>query len=551
MTVSVTEPASSDPPTALSDPQAYLCLKKFNSRLARCPRTNLPVTFSDIGDECGVPLLYLLPSGCSRWIAASMDPLAKLYGVRMIVVDRPGCGGTGEVPLVERIESSCEMIVSVLEYLDIKPANILASSAGIYYALHLSTRHPSIFSTCLNPPPKLYLIAPWSPLLPPTHPDYWPFKWDWIPSSLIATQHITTPHLIKAAEGAQKAYVVSSRAFNTGKSFALKWYRSLTGPEPDEEPITPSFSTNFRTQTVSRPAYTTGLTPVSMPKLTSASSSASTMTLNGLSLESPSDIMSDIPDPHNKPNSVTTHSQDRLKGGITNLTPSADPTKNRAVEESASDLLRNMRGGNRSFLGEGTAVAHPQVDAGSDGREQGDDDAPKRLWGPCDCCVSCLTNAYMGAENGQGIGQEHLICLNRGPEDTGSKWLETAVSDLAATIDFAQIGDQEETASLESATGAATAEKDKETKNRRAPVPIDVHVWWGWEDDMVPRKGQLWFNKIMGAYPDTVNLTIHDVKDGDHTDLLSRVEGLHQVLDMVGSQGKQSNSEAETGTGES
>ncbi|OCF31536.1 hypothetical protein I316_06735 [Kwoniella heveanensis BCC8398] len=484
MTVSITEPASSDPPTALSDPQAYLCLKKFNSRLARCPRTNLPVTFSDIGDECGVPLLYLLPSGCSRWIAASMDPLAKLYGVRMIVVDRPGCGGTGEVPLVERIESSCEMIVSVLEYLDIKPANILASSAGIYYALHLSTRHPSIFSTCLNPPPKLYLIAPWSPLLPPTHPDYWPFKWDWIPSSLIATQHITTPHLIKAAEGAQKAYVVSSRAFNTGKSFALKWYRSLTGPEPDEEPITPSFSTNFRTQTVSSPAYTTGPTPV-------------------------------------------------------------------AVDESASDLLRNMRGGNRSFLGEGTAVAHPQVDAGSDGRDQGDDDAPKRLWGPCDCCVSCLTNAYMGAENGQGIGQEHLICLNRGPEDTGSKWLETAVSDLAATIDFAQIGDQEETASLESATGAATAEKDKETKNRRVPVPIDVHVWWGWEDDMVPRKGQLWFNKIMGAYPDTVNLTIHDVEDGDHTDLLSRVEGLHQVLDMVGSQGKQSNSEAETGTGES
>lgn len=71
----------------------------------------------------------------------------------MIIIDRPGCGGTGQVPLGERIERSCgtdlmiwffqnyrasrltnsrlEMAVSVLEFLMIKPAHILASSAGI------------------------------------------------------------------------------------------------------------------------------------------------------------------------------------------------------------------------------------------------------------------------------------------------------------------------------------------------------------------------------------------------------------------------------------
>ncbi|WVF67572.1 hypothetical protein IAT40_002330 [Kwoniella sp. CBS 6097] len=536
MTISASQAA---PPTALSDPQAYLCLKKFNSRLPRCPRTNLPVTFSDIGDEDGVPLLYLLPSGCSRWIAASMDPLAKLYGVRMIVVDRPGCGGTGEVPLVERIEKSCEMIGSVLEHLDIKPANILASSAGMYYALHLLTRHPSIFSTSLDPPPKLYLIAPWSPLLPPTHPDCWPFKWDWIPSSLIATQHITTPHLIKAAENAQKAYVVSSRAFNTGKSFALKWYRSLTGPEPDEPPQSDDLTNDFGSRSRSASPSISAPMPAQMPRLTSASSSASTMTLNGLSLESPTDIINDIPSPHDKSGKRNFRDEytSCTNGDIPNLTPSNDPRKDKALAESAADLLRNMRGGNKSSLGEGTTVPHPQGAEAEDGGEE----SPKRLWGPCECCVSCLTNAYMSAENSQGIGQEHLLCLSRGPEDTGSKWLETAASDLAATIEFAQVGEKHDTALPSSTFGAASAEKGNGLKSKTVPSPIDVHVWWGWEDDMVPRKGQLWFNKVIGAYPGMINLTIHDVEDGDHTDLLSRTEGLHQVFDMVGSQGKRSN----------
>ncbi|WVQ95057.1 hypothetical protein IAU59_002149 [Kwoniella sp. CBS 9459] len=513
MSTAASQPVPSTP-TALSDPQAYLSLKKFNSRLSRCPRTDLPVTYSDIGAEDGVPLLYLLPSGCSRWIAASMDPLAKLYGVRMIVVDRPGCGGTGEVPLIERIDKSCEMILSVLEHLKVKPANILASSAGIYYALHLLTRHPSAFSTSLHPPPRLFFIAPWSPLLPPTHPEYWPFKWDWIPSSLIATQHITTPHLIKAAENAQKAYVVSTRAFNTGKSLALKWYRSLTGPEPDDE----------------EPEHTA--TPTPMPRLTSASSSASTMTLNGLSLESPNDVISDVANPHDGQDEKASQSRSKLSSlssEIPNLTPSDDPQKDKALAESAADLLRNMRGGNKVSLGEGTTGPHPQADAGDEEVKDG----PKRLWGPCDCCVSCLTSAYMSAENSQGIGQEHLICLNRGPEDTGSQWLESATADLASTIEFAQIGDEDDTFRRKPDVGEISEDKDKELKSRTVPSPISVHVWWGWEDDMVPRKGQLWFNKVMGSYPGIIDLTVHDVEDGDHTDLLSRVEGLHQVFDMV------------------
>ncbi|WVQ80175.1 hypothetical protein IAT38_002280 [Cryptococcus sp. DSM 104549] len=486
---------------ALSDPRAYLALLKFNRRLPRCPRTNLPVTYSDIGDPQGVPLVYLLPSGCSRWIAASMDPLAKVFGVRMIVVDRPGCGGTGQVPLGERIERSCDMVVSVLEHLGVKPAHILATSAGIYYALHLLTHHPSTFQTSLNPPPRLYLLAPWSPLLPADHPEAWAFRWNWIPTPLIATQHLTTPHIIRAAMTAQKAIDTGLKAFDTGRNLAMRWYKTVTEESPSRAP-----------------------------------------------LPSPSPVAAE-------PNLA----KEKKGGGL------GDETKG---------LLAGMRGG----VGEGTDVAQPEAPSGecaTGGEGEGDEGwsdevideqgrSRPRLWGRTPCCVACLTSGYMSAENGQGIGQEHLICLNRGPENTDAQWLQTAVNDLAATIEFAQSemsrSSRDLLARKYGQNGGPVASKAREEAGEqgeagegeeegeesdgkvsgetgRVHFPLEMHVWWGWQDEMVPRAGQLWFNKVVEAYPGAINVTIHDVPDGDHTDLLSRMEGIHQCLQLVQFQG--------------
>jgi hypothetical protein len=36
-----------------------------------------------------------------------IDPICRRYGIRMIVVDRPGIGATPVVPLEKRIEISC------------------------------------------------------------------------------------------------------------------------------------------------------------------------------------------------------------------------------------------------------------------------------------------------------------------------------------------------------------------------------------------------------------------------------------------------------------
>jgi hypothetical protein len=60
---------SSPEPTS-DDPPAYLSLRKFSQKI-KCPRTGSAVSFADIGDEEGVPLLWMMPSGGSRWFAAA------------------------------------------------------------------------------------------------------------------------------------------------------------------------------------------------------------------------------------------------------------------------------------------------------------------------------------------------------------------------------------------------------------------------------------------------------------------------------------------------
>lgn len=159
-----------------------------------------------------------------------IDPLASRYGVRIIAVDRPGTGASERVPLGERIETSAseylcrmcrlsssldvsepakrrikkstgealdrelttEMIASVLQHLSIKPRHIIAHSAGIYHALHLLIHHLDSFDTSpTHPWPFVYLVAPWSPILPTFHPEFYTSYLSLIPSKLIETQHVT------------------------------------------------------------------------------------------------------------------------------------------------------------------------------------------------------------------------------------------------------------------------------------------------------------------------------------------------------------------------
>lgn len=57
-------------PAPHNDPEAYLASLKFSRRII-CPRTKMPVSYADFGDPDGTPLLWMMPSGGSRWFAAA------------------------------------------------------------------------------------------------------------------------------------------------------------------------------------------------------------------------------------------------------------------------------------------------------------------------------------------------------------------------------------------------------------------------------------------------------------------------------------------------
>ena len=89
--------------------------------------------------------------------------------------------------------------------------------------------------------------------------------------------------------------------------------------------------------------------------------------------------------------------------------------------------------------------------------------------------------------------------------------------------------------------GKNRQEHEEGVEDRTIPYPLNVQLWWGWEDGMVPRKGQcewrlhitshqnhqsctdavlvVWFNKTISGHPNEIRVEMHDVPDGDHTDL--------------------------------
>ncbi|CAK9779610.1 unnamed protein product [Cutaneotrichosporon oleaginosum] len=440
-------------PTPLTDPHAYLALFKFNRRLAECPRTGMAVSFADIGDPEGVPVLFVPPSGCSRWFAAPQDPLAAGHGIRLIVVDRPGTGATPMVPLPERMNTSCQHIASVLEHLDVKPAHMLATSAGIYIALRLLSAYSGIFLTGLTPPPSVYLVSPWSPPLPATDPLAYRQLLDWIPSGVLTTQDTTLPFVFNTIRGAEEAYDATSKAVGGAVTAVKSWLGAWS------QPVSPAPSTR-----------------------------------------------------------------------------SLEGSERHSLKESERHSLEEAR--------EDGAEAANELD------EQEGDEAPRRrLWAPS---AKYLTTEYLYAEDFRGIGQEHMLCLNRGEIDTGPAWFKAEIDAVAAAVRREQQGGEDSCAKEASGESVEQSEpgvdslnqtdqhvEDDEQEEREKveyddkPAPkldrLPIDVWWGGLDGMVPRNGQEWLNKTFAAHPREIAFVSHFVEDGDHSDLIMRAQGVGEV----------------------
>ncbi|KAH8700428.1 hypothetical protein BGW36DRAFT_374118 [Talaromyces proteolyticus] len=159
------------PPNIKSSPRTtaleYISQRHFHERFI-IPRTanheELPITYADVGirpeTTCDhVPtFLYIAGMFGSRYMGVHIHAIAKKIGVRVIIVDRPGMGGSMPVPNESLIATWMELVPRLLDHLSINHVALIAHSAGTIYLLNTIFSYRDI----LDPKnPYVAFLAPW------------------------------------------------------------------------------------------------------------------------------------------------------------------------------------------------------------------------------------------------------------------------------------------------------------------------------------------------------------------------------------------------------
>ncbi|KAL7807899.1 alpha/beta-hydrolase [Trichoderma aethiopicum] len=126
----------------------------------------ITVSFADVGFKPEDPtasrstptVLFIPGMFGSRYISAVLDRVAHRYGVRVLVIDRPGMGLSTDVPLCQRIPTWIRMLPQLLAHLDIPHVALVAHSAGTLYLLNTLYHHRDL----LHPErPYVAFMGPW------------------------------------------------------------------------------------------------------------------------------------------------------------------------------------------------------------------------------------------------------------------------------------------------------------------------------------------------------------------------------------------------------
>ena len=139
------------------------------------------VTYADVDyreNEDGPVILLIGGMFGGRWITlGSPDALAEHHKLRLIVVDKPGLGDSGSVPLDFRIENWLDIAPALLAHLAVPHVVLMSHSNGAIYLLNTVIKH----RTLLHPLcPSVVLLAPW---VHPVHSSKMRYL-TWIPLSL-------------------------------------------------------------------------------------------------------------------------------------------------------------------------------------------------------------------------------------------------------------------------------------------------------------------------------------------------------------------------------
>ncbi|PVH84234.1 hypothetical protein DL98DRAFT_512624 [Cadophora sp. DSE1049] len=162
----VPQPSPAGEPSLNAEEQANTLIsqRKFH-RLFTVPATStheaLKVSYGFAGpdiEEDAPTVLYCGGMFGTRYLGVTQDWIATQKGVRILMIDRPGFGGSTPVPISQRLSIFLETVIALLAHLKIQHIALASQSAGTIYALNLIAHHPDL----LYPSnPILTLFSPW------------------------------------------------------------------------------------------------------------------------------------------------------------------------------------------------------------------------------------------------------------------------------------------------------------------------------------------------------------------------------------------------------
>ncbi|KZF22466.1 hypothetical protein L228DRAFT_248161 [Xylona heveae TC161] len=141
----------------------YIAREKFNRRFT-LPATDshdeLTVTYAVAGkDRDSAPtILFIGGLYGGRFLATMADYISEKRGLRFVVADRPGMGGSTPVEPSQRLAVWLETVPALMRVLGAQHVVLGAHSCGVIYALNTVYSMPWILSPS---DPRLYLFAPW------------------------------------------------------------------------------------------------------------------------------------------------------------------------------------------------------------------------------------------------------------------------------------------------------------------------------------------------------------------------------------------------------
>ncbi|KAK9486643.1 hypothetical protein V1527DRAFT_451042 [Lipomyces starkeyi] len=141
----------------------FIAREKFNRRFT-LPATDahdeLTVTYAVGGVDSDTAPTVLFIGGMfgGRFLASMADHVGQSLGMRIVVTDRPGMGGSTMVDVSLRLSVWLETVPVLMRNINAQHVSIAAHSCGVIYALNTIYELPWILPSSNR---KLYLFSPW------------------------------------------------------------------------------------------------------------------------------------------------------------------------------------------------------------------------------------------------------------------------------------------------------------------------------------------------------------------------------------------------------